>query len=302
MMRPLLVFFLIPPVWGFTGPQHGSNRLVATRLNYQTETERNQEHLMDLAKKLKLEVFDIDEGVYGLDVCDHDYGLEVVQATLPIHHDGNLGILLTEVAGSNDGRGLVFITDTTTPIFQIGDVITGVMTTDKKYKENTAGMNYDRLVEIINEAKQESKDHNLLIEVNRLVKRAKVQVELELGPGKTQVIDALAGENLRRMLLRNKVKLYDPETKRFDQPFNTGDCAGEGICGTCLVAIKEGSDILNERSGLEEFITRGRPASWRASCQVVVGHDNKEGKVRLQLHPQSGFKDELNPPTRYVHP
>jgi ferredoxin len=305
MMHPFLILLLLPSAWGFISP-HCSNRLAATsttRLMYQSEEiHQIDDHLLDIAKKLKLEVFDLDDGVYGLDVSDHSFGLEVVQATLSIHNDGNLGIHLKQVAGSNDGRGLVFIADTTEPILHIGDVITGVMTTDKKYKENTAGMNYDRLVEVINEAKDASKDHRLLIEVNRLVERAKVQVEVDLGDGDTKTINALAGENLRTILIRKQVKLYDPETKRFDQPFACGDCAGEGICGTCLVAIKEGNDALNEKSGLEEYITRGRPSNWRAACQATVGPDNKEGKVRLQLHPQSGFQDELNPGVRNVHP
>lgn len=27
--------------------------------------------------------------------------------------------------------------------------------------------------------------------------------------------------------------VYDRRTPRFDQPYITGNCAGEGICGTC---------------------------------------------------------------------
>lgn len=33
------------------------------------------------------------------------------------------------------------------------------------------------------------------------------------------------------------VKVYDPRTKRFDQPYATGNCAGEGTCGTCFVEV-----------------------------------------------------------------
>jgi hypothetical protein len=43
----------------------------------------------------------------------------------------------------------------------------------------------------------------------------------------------LAGANLRKEMLQQGMPVYDPKTMRFDQPFVTGNCAGEGICGTC---------------------------------------------------------------------
>lgn len=33
-------------------------------------------------------------------------------------------------------------------------------------------------------------------------------------------------------------KVYDPKTLRFDQPYATGNCAGEGTCGTCFVEVR----------------------------------------------------------------
>lgn len=33
-------------------------------------------------------------------------------------------------------------------------------------------------------------------------------------------------------------KVYDPKTLRYDQPYATGNCAGEGICGTCFVEVR----------------------------------------------------------------
>jgi hypothetical protein len=40
--------------------------------------------------------------------------------------------------------------------------------------------------------------------------------------------------------------------------------------------------------------------SWRASCRAVVGVDNKPGTLRIKIHPQSDFEDELNPGVKSV--
>ena len=85
-------------------------------------------------------------------------------------------------------------------------------------------------------------------------------------------------------------------------PFSTGDCAGEGLCGTCLVAVDQGADLLNPKEGVEDMITRGRPLSWRASCRAVVGPNNEGGTIRLRVQPQTGFEDEINPGVKSINP
>ena len=40
----------------------------------------------------------------------------------------------------------------------------------------------------------------------------------------------LTGSNLRKEMLRQNIPVYDRKTKRFDQPYAVGDCAGEGMC------------------------------------------------------------------------
>ena len=84
---------------------------------------------------------------------------------------------------------------------------------------------------------------------------------MEVVDGKTgdvhATLEALAGENLRSLLIRKHIMLYNPKTRRFDQPFMMGDCAGEGICGTCLMAVKEGTESLSPKNDLEKLITQG---------------------------------------------
>mmetsp|Transcript_16082 Transcript_16082/g.19348 ORF Transcript_16082/g.19348 Transcript_16082/m.19348 type:complete len:154 (-) Transcript_16082:113-574(-) len=133
------------------------------------------------------------------------------------------------------------------------------------------------------------------LELNRLVKRAKVKVVVEEpgDPDGATEIDALAGDNLRLLLMHNHLKIYDDRTRRLDQPLATGNCGGDGVCGTCLVAIREGEESLNHKAPQEEEITTGRPKHWRAACKSIVGADNKEATIRVRVHPQSGFEDEL---------
>ena len=82
----------------------------------------------------------------------------------------------------------------------------------------------------------------LTLTLKRLVPRASITLRV-LSPEGAQVgeeIETLAGGNLRMELLRKQIELYDARTKRFDNPWGTGDCAGEGLCGTCLVELKDG--------------------------------------------------------------
>lgn len=53
-------------------------------------------------------------------------------------------------------------------------------------------------------------------------------------------------------------KVYDPKTLRYDQPYATGNCAGEGICGTCFVEVRS---FVRETSRLANV--RGLRTRWR---------------------------------------
>ena len=272
------------------------------------------EKLYNIAKRLKLEIFDLDEGIFGFDSRDSLYGLEVVQTEIRLSHtDPSLGLVLTEMAGHADGRGLVLVSEVSGHAAQaqpsaiaVGDVLTGVRTSDGRVRERTTGLNYDRTVEAIGAVKQAALDGDGIIhlELDRLVKRATINVEVVQPDGSVVEIPALAGDNLRRLLLRKDIRLYNRQTKRFDMPYATGDCAGEGLCGTCLVAVegdhRTSNKLLSPKEGAEEMITRGRPLSWRASCRTVVGPDNEGGTLRIRVQPQSEFEDELDPGVRSI--
>jgi len=268
------------------------------------------DQLMQIARKLKLHVLDLEEGVFGFGTNDYKYGLEVVRSEVNIQP--SLGLDLMEMAAGFDGRGLVLVSGVhgnaakaSIPI-HLGDTLTGV-TVGHSWKERTTGLDYDLTVEAIGKAKEEAakqRTNKISLEFNRLVPRARVQVQVVSSDENMpeQTIDGLAGENLRELLIRKGVKVYDRKTKRFDTPYATGDCGGEGICGTCLVAVLEDeNNILSPRDNLENLITKKRPLNWRASCRAVVGVHNVGGKLKIQTCPQSAFSEELDPGVRSVN-
>lgn len=133
-------------------------------------------------------------------------------------------------------------------------------------------------------------NRELTITTKRLVGRRVVGVTVLQPDGKTVAsrFDCLAGSNLRGELLRREIRIYDETTKRFDNPFGTGDCAGEGLCGTCLVEMRQGVEACSPRNSEEELLLSTRPARWRLACRLYVGKDNEPGgEVTVRLRPQS---------------
>ncbi|KHN10388.1 hypothetical protein glysoja_047000, partial [Glycine soja] len=106
-------------------------------------------------------------------------------------------------------------------------------------------------------------------------------------------VKAISGEKLlRNIMLDNKIELYATYGKLMN-------CAGGGSCGTCIVEIIEGKDLLNERTNTElrylilkfyDLLSfrhfKQKPESWRLACQTIVGNKENSGKVAVQRIPQ----------------
>ncbi|CAL5206372.1 unnamed protein product [Lathyrus oleraceus] len=91
---------------------------------------------------------------------------------------------------------------------------------------------------------------------------------------------AISGEKLMRsIMLDNKIELYATYGKLMN-------CGGGGSCGTCIVEIIEGQDLLNERTNTELKYLKKKPESWRLACQTIVGNKENSGKVVVQRIPQ----------------
>lgn len=267
-------------------------------------TEQQADAQLDaIAHKIRLNVYDVDTGVYGIESKDPLYGIENVHTKIRMDRRGSLGLELVQVAHSDlDHRGLVLVSKVTglalhdTPI-HVGDTIIGVFVGDD-FKESTTGLDYDDTVDVISRAKEFAREHQntISLELNRVVKKAQVKVVIENEDKTETALDALAGDNLRLALMHHHVELYDPSTHRMDQPNICGNCGGEGICGTCLVSIQAGMEHLNKVGPQESSILTNRPTNWRAACKTVIGADNEaDTTLRIRLHPQTANTDDLKP-------
>ncbi|KAL2544750.1 Photosynthetic NDH subunit of subcomplex B 3 [Forsythia ovata] len=116
----------------------------------------------------------------------------------------------------------------------------------------------------------------------------KPEIELEfIGPkpgadGKPPIdrAKAISGEKLlRNIMLDDKIELYAAYGKVMN-------CGGGGSCGTCIVEIIDGKDLLNERTNTELRYLKKKPESWRLACQTIVGNKENSGKVVVQRLPQ----------------
>lgn len=257
-----------------------------------------QPSLDELARTFKMEVFDLDAAVVGLDSRSQEYGIRVVGAELQRLPSGSLGLELVEMyAAPRDARGLVLVENAgAARVLNLpaggllaGDAICAVGPLGGELVR-VEGLNYEETVGAISRFADAPR---VKLVVKRLVRRATVRVRVELPDGSAQEFDALAGSNLRMLLLQRDIKLYDPRTRRFDQPYARGDCAGEGLCGTCLAAVASGAELLSPPDGTERLLLEKRPVSWRAACRVVVGADNVAGDLAVRLSPQSRWPDEL---------
>ncbi|KAK1259332.1 hypothetical protein QJS04_geneDACA005546 [Acorus gramineus] len=119
-------------------------------------------------------------------------------------------------------------------------------------------------------------------------KAAPPEIELEFvspKPGlentyEKQRLSVKSGEKvLRNLMTENKIELYGAYGKVMN-------CGGGGSCGTCIVEIIDGMDLLSERTATEMRYLKKKPESWRLACQTIVGNKENSGTVTVQRLPQ----------------
>ena len=85
-------------------------------------------------------------------------------------------------------------------------------------------------------------------------------------------IDVPAGSNLREEARKAGIVIYPGHAKYLN-------CLGHGMCGTCKVLVKKGSENLNPKTLMERitlarmFSTIGNEAEMRLACQAKVNGD-----------------------------
>uniref|UniRef100_A0A0F7GYW4 Photosynthetic NDH subcomplex B 3 n=1 Tax=Goodyera fumata TaxID=1390594 RepID=A0A0F7GYW4_9ASPA len=95
-----------------------------------------------------------------------------------------------------------------------------------------------------------------------------------------QIRSASGGQKLRDIMLDGHIDLYGP----YDAPLS--NCSGVGTCGTCLVEVVEGKELLSPRTDKEKEALKKKPKTWRLACQTTVGEKDSRGEVVIQQLPE----------------
>jgi ferredoxin len=234
--------------------------------------------------------------------------VEIAKVDIPLG-EGGIGLGLEELRRGQDGRGCVLVSSLPPEgnaaqaagddgKIRVGDMIC-YLGQEPRGMVRTEGLDFEQTMGALRRFLETGAPAITLV-LKRLVFRASLDVSLSYTPGPdeesqgrkawTQTLPMLAGSQLRKELLRAGLPVYSQDTLRFDQPYVTGNCGGEGICGTCLVQVLEGKELLNEKDEVEAMVTRKwGAANWRLSCRVIVGATNTPGTVRFKLMPQAPF-------------
>ena len=228
---------------------------------------------------------------------------------------GGIGLDLAEYQVSEDGFSGIVVVNGINPDsnaeaaqgFKVGDILVSITGVDgiegtetynnlaageKPLRAKLEGLNLDKTLDMMSYFGEYA---SVKIQVKRLVQRNVIKVKVK-GPqgedaGEMDVLSGY-GVNLRTILNSTNRKIYDTRTYRFDSPYQQGNCGGEGTCGTCMVAVLSGEELLNDKARVERkaLLAQNAPPNYRWSCRVAIGgeaEEEMEGEVVIKLRPQT---------------
>ncbi|RCV13080.1 hypothetical protein SEVIR_2G329200v4 [Setaria viridis] len=91
---------------------------------------------------------------------------------------------------------------------------------------------------------------------------------------------ARGGQKLRDIMLEGYIDLYGPYDKFLL------NCSGGGVCGTCIVEVVEGKEMLSPKTEKEKEMLKRKPKTWRLACQATVGNADSTGQMVIQQLPE----------------
>uniref|UniRef100_A0A0F7GZH0 Photosynthetic NDH subcomplex B 3 n=1 Tax=Erodium trifolium TaxID=337410 RepID=A0A0F7GZH0_9ROSI len=90
----------------------------------------------------------------------------------------------------------------------------------------------------------------------------------------------VGGQNLRNFMMASNIELYGP----YARPLL--NCSGGGTCGTCMVEVIQGMELLSRRTDKEKDKLKKKPKNWRLACQTTVGDPDSRGLLVIQQLPE----------------
>jgi len=91
---------------------------------------------------------------------------------------------------------------------------------------------------------------------------------------------ARGGQKLRDIMLEGYIDLYGPYDKLLL------NCSGGGVCGTCIVEVVQGKEMLSPKTDVEKEVLKRKPKTWRLACQATVGNADSTGQMVIQQLPE----------------
>ncbi|KAJ1289177.1 hypothetical protein BS78_02G144700 [Paspalum vaginatum] len=91
---------------------------------------------------------------------------------------------------------------------------------------------------------------------------------------------ARGGQKLRDVMLDGNIDLYGPYDKFLL------NCSGGGVCGTCIVEVVQGKEMLSPKTDVEKEVLKTKPKTWRLACQATVGNEDSTGQMVIQQLPE----------------
>lgn len=242
-----------------------------------------------------------EEGIF-LNTKNKDLFVDTLR--FAVKREGGLGLLLTELAGREDGVGITIVEEVLKGSnsegsgIMPGDSIVALTvskssgeqmkTEETRVSVSTECLAYDPTIEAITSLPPPtSSDDKIILTVKRLRRQPKVNIKLQYPPYLKEpdvTIELFAGENLRRAMLTRGIKLNDKLAQRFDSG-GSGDCGSDGTCATCVVGVTKGMELLSPMKEQEGQILRKKPR-WRMACKAVVGYGMTEGDMTIQVNPR----------------
>jgi len=191
----------------------------------ESERDKSLLPLEFTAPRWRMMCYDADDGIFRLDTQDPALGVEVIKCN--ISRAGGFGLNFIEYNRPVDRRNMVLIESLTpggnaekSARLRPGDTISFVGI-EPFNMLRTEGLDLDRTLLSIKEAAPDFE--YLTFVVKRLVTRNRLDVLFVNDNGDESEYSLLAGSNLRSEMMKKNIQVYDSKTKRFDQPYITGN-------------------------------------------------------------------------------